>query len=230
LAQEQVEEALREMHIRVLGDALGPIFHALYEEVVWLHAKWLEYRKLYAHSPERIKLLNNQAQFFFRILQDVLWNDVLLHIARVTDRPVSWQSSNATLQALGPRIADEALRSTVTSLVQRAIEASSFAKQWRDKRLAHLDFAEATRESTTLLPPVSRQNVEDALLAIREVMNAVYGHYFDTSVGFEHFLAVHDAELLVYHLRVAARAEQQERARLEAGTPSPEDLAPLPDA
>jgi len=173
LAQEQAEEALREKHIRVLGDALGPIFHALYEEVVWLHAKWLEYRKLYAHSPERIKLLNDQAQFFFRILQDVLWNDVLLHIARLTDRPVSWQSANATLQALGPRIADEALRSNVTSLVQRAIEASSFAKQWRDKRFAHLDFDEATRESTTLLPPVSRQNVEDALLAIREVMNAV---------------------------------------------------------
>ena len=44
-----------------LGATLGPLYHALNKEVTWLHAKWLEYRKLYAESEERVDLLNGTA-------------------------------------------------------------------------------------------------------------------------------------------------------------------------
>ena len=65
----------------------APTFDALRDQATWLHAKWLESRKLYAHSPQRIELLRGTAGFFFHVVQDVLWDDVVLGLAWNTDAP-----------------------------------------------------------------------------------------------------------------------------------------------
>jgi len=65
-----------------LGPVLGPIFDALYNKVVWLHAKWNQYRVLNGESAARVQLLNRAAGFFFTIIQTVLWEDILIDIAR----------------------------------------------------------------------------------------------------------------------------------------------------
>src|SRR2546430_16292006 len=59
--------------------------NALWNEVAWLHAKWHEYKELYGEKPPRLELLNRASGFFFRIVQDTLWENTLLHLARLTD-------------------------------------------------------------------------------------------------------------------------------------------------
>ena len=81
----QTSEDVEKAHLEAFGPNMGPLYHALEDEVTWLHAKWLEYRKLFAKSKESVDFLNETARFFFRVVQDVLWDDVLLHIARLTD-------------------------------------------------------------------------------------------------------------------------------------------------
>src|SRR5579862_352192 len=83
-----------------MGPDLGPVFFALFKEVVWLHAKWQEYRALFGHSPERVDLLNRNAAFFFRVVEDSLWEDVLLHISRLTDPIRSGGNENLSVQCL----------------------------------------------------------------------------------------------------------------------------------
>ena len=102
----------------MLGPVLGPLFHALYDEVTWLHAKWKQYRILFAESPERIELLNGIAGFFFRVIQDVLWEDVVLHIARLTDPSRSFGKDNLTLLRLAGTVQEPALSLEVANLVE----------------------------------------------------------------------------------------------------------------
>ena len=72
-----------------MGPRLGPVYNALWNEVAWLHAKLHEYKQLYGEKPARLELLNRAAGLFFRIVQDTLWEDTLLYLARLTDPPRS---------------------------------------------------------------------------------------------------------------------------------------------
>src|SRR5437867_12009636 len=109
MSESKTAEQVRDERLQVLGRIVGPLYHALYGEVTWLHAKWKQYRILFAESPERIELLNGVAGFFFRVIQDVLWDDVLLHIVRLTDPPRSVGKDNLTLFRLAESVQERAL-------------------------------------------------------------------------------------------------------------------------
>ena len=50
MAQSKTAQQVRDEHVSVLGPDLGSLYNALYNEVTWLHAKWNQYRILFAES------------------------------------------------------------------------------------------------------------------------------------------------------------------------------------
>src|SRR5438552_8389482 len=68
-------------YITKMGEALGTQFAEFW------HMKWLEFAELFGTKDSRVDLMNEAAPRFFRVVQDVLWEDTLLHIARLMDRP-----------------------------------------------------------------------------------------------------------------------------------------------
>jgi hypothetical protein len=84
MAIHRSSEEVLEHYVSDMGPNLGPVFHRLWNDCVWLHLKWREYRSVFGSSEERIELLNSAARGFFGIVQDVLWQDILLHICRFT--------------------------------------------------------------------------------------------------------------------------------------------------
>ncbi len=79
------EQALQK-YTRDMGPQLGPLYHALSNEAVWLHVKWDQYVLLYGHSPERVALLNKAAAHLSWVIQEILHDEILLHMTRLTDR------------------------------------------------------------------------------------------------------------------------------------------------
>src|SRR6266404_1158399 len=75
--------------IQKMGEVLGQQYHALWQELSWLHAKWNEYVELFGKKSSRIELLNQAAPSFFHLVQTSLWEDILLHIACLTNPPTS---------------------------------------------------------------------------------------------------------------------------------------------
>ncbi|NLG66066.1 MAG: hypothetical protein GX537_10730, partial [Actinobacteria bacterium] len=139
-----------------------------------LHAKWQQYRKLYGTSPERVDLLNDSAAFFFGIIDTVMWHDILLHITRLTDPPRTAGKANLTLTRLPDGITDQELSSAVATLVHDAVAKSDFARDWRNRRIGHSDLALALQDPrATPLKNTSRQSIENALAALRRVMNKI---------------------------------------------------------
>ena len=224
MAENKTAEQVQGEHLRALGPTLGPLYHALYNEVTWLHAKWQQYRILFADSSERVDLLNGVAGFFFHVIQDVLWKDVVLHIARLTDPPQSVGKDNLTLLRLSAAIQAPALSVEIANLVAQARTDAEFARVWRNRHLAHSDLALAVGDRATPLPGISRESMERALASLRAVLNRIEEHFWRSEVAFAHFLASDDAESLAYYLKVAVDAESRQRERLLQGRAIPEDF------
>lgn len=217
-------EEVKADHLQVLGPRLGPLYHELYYEVVWLHAKWKQYRHLYA-TAENVELLNEAAGFFFGVVQRVMWDDALLHVARLMDPPRSMGKDNLTLLRLPEVVENAALSARVAPLVEAAVSACGFARDLRNRRLAHQDLQLALDSGAEPLPGVSRAQMEEALAAMRAVLNEIEGHYWNSSTAFEHVLAPRsDAESLTHYLSEALKAERKQLERWSRGEVLPEDL------
>jgi hypothetical protein len=184
-----------------MGAQLGPVFFALYKEVVWLHAKWQEYRELFGHSEERVELLNRNAGFFFRIVEDSLWEDVLLHISRLTDPPRSAGKDNLSVQCLAPLVPDASLKARVEALASECVARAAFAREHRNKRLAHADLLYSLNREAFPLSGISRAHVEEILLSLRDLMNSLDNRYRDTTMAYEHFITSNGATTLVARLQ-----------------------------
>lgn len=214
--------------LAVLGPELGPLFHALDNEVSWLHAKWKQFRHLYA-TPETVDLLNEAAGFFFRVVQDMMWEDAVLHVTRLTDPPSTGRKHkkhNLTLLRLPPAIALAELSTRVGGFVAKAEAAAAFARDWRNRHIAHRDLHLALGSGAEPLMAASRSHMETALSHIRDAMNAVNGHYWGSMTDYVRFLAHDDAAALTHNLRAALAARKRKHKRWSEGIYLPEDFKP----
>jgi hypothetical protein len=161
MAEHRTAEEVRDRHMRDLGPELGAVYNVLSNDVTWLHAKWEQYRHLFAKSEQRIELLNETAGYFFRIIQDTIFEDIVLGLARLTD-PIQTgkgqKQQNLTLRRLPSLVSDAQLRLELNALVKVALDVCATPLVWRNKRLAHRDLSVALailfRAS---VGPISRQ-------------------------------------------------------------------------
>ena len=221
-------EDIRKKHLNTLGPELGPVYNALYNKCAWLHIKWQQYIELYGTKPERIDLLNRAAGLFFRVVQDSLWEDTLLHLTRLTGPPRSAGKDNLTVQRLPTLIADEKFRIEIQNLVKAAVDETAFAKDWRNRHIAHDDLARAIKDpKAKMLAPASRKHVKDALRAISRILERINEFYFKSTVFFDHISTTADgAESLLYVIRDGVEAEERLQQRLRDGKLEVEDWKP----
>jgi hypothetical protein len=168
-----------------MGAALGNILYELNNQIVLLHIRWKSYRELFGTSPDTIALLNATAPAFFYDLERVMWEDVLLHLCRFTDREQTMGRDNLTIQRMPP-LMEVTIKDELKRLVDLAVDKTGFARDWRNRRLAHSDLALALNPAVQPLATSSRHDVEDALAALRAVMNCVESHYVGCPVSYEH--------------------------------------------
>ncbi len=207
-------EQVRAESIAAMGDQLGQLHYDLGNELSWLHIKWAQYRELFGADPAHIALLNETAPFFFGFIQTTLFEDVLLAITRLTDPPGTKGQTNLSLRSLVPLLKPGKLREELQHLLDKLDAKAAFARDWRNRRLAHRDLATYRDEHPRTLAPATRQAVESALSAIRAVLNVLENHFLDGPVAYE--LSIEgpgNAKALLYHLQRSVRAEQDELER-----------------
>jgi len=179
------------------------IYVEIWQEVVWVHSKWNIFLQLYSDS-ETIALLNNTAPSYFRICQDVLLDDIMLSICRLTDPAQTGGKTNLSLRRLVDNIEankNDKLKDIVKKILDLAEPNFEFARDHRNRRIAHNDLQ--TRMKTHLEPLSSYTNdkVNDALKNIGNVMNVVQHHYESSETLYSHCISPDDGNDLLYWLR-----------------------------
>jgi hypothetical protein len=93
-----------------MGGPLGVQYAELWQELTQLNITWSEFMELYGTKPSRIELMNRSAGHFFKMVQDSLWEGLMLHIARLTDRSMVSGRTNLTLHNLPALIPDATVK------------------------------------------------------------------------------------------------------------------------
>ena len=161
MARNLTADEVREEHLASMGPHLGPVYNALWNEVAWLHAKWHEYKELYGEKPPRLELLNRASGFFFRIVQDTLWENTLLHLARLTDPSRSAGRQNLTVLQLPSLVNDPGLREQLEALLTEAKSKAEFARDWRNRHIAHRDLDKALGKGAEPLAAAVPSRIHD---------------------------------------------------------------------
>jgi len=228
MASERTAAEARADHIAKMGDEIGLIYDALWQELARVHKKWAEYVSLFGTSSTRIDLLNKVAPSLFRTVQDSLWEDVLLHLARITDSPRSMGKNNLSVRRLAQIVASAPIAPKVDELVTTALKTTEFVRDWRNRKLAHRDLDLALGNHVEPLALASRAAVKTALSSLTDVLNAVSMHYLDSTTMFEFVADRGDSISLLYVIRDGLRYDEDRRARTRRGEYNSQDLRPDP--
>ena len=224
LTAEEIEHECLE----AMGSDLGRVYYRLENECLWLHLKWSDYTILFGTKQQRIELLNSAAPAFFNLIQDTMWENLLVHICRLMDPPKSHGKPNLTLQCL-PQLVNLEARPDVEKHLEFAKSRCAFASDWRNRRIAHRDLGLALKEAEPLAA-ASRIKVKDALESIGAVLNAVKLRYTGSTASYDPiFSGRGNAMSLLHVLRDGVQARAAKRGRLISGSPTPDDLEAQPD-
>lgn len=223
MAKHQTSQDVLKEHISIMGEDLGILFNALYNESLWLMYIWKEYIEIYGTKESRVKLVNEAAPFFFYTVQRTLWDNTLLGICRITDPPETLGKRNVTFQAIPNFITDEPLKATIDDLVKGLLEKSGFCRDWRNRRISHNDYILKTNPTVKPLEPASVEKVNKVFEGIERLINQIQLHYLGSTLLFDFIEAHRGARSLLYVIDDGLKREKEKMERRKAGIMSPED-------
>jgi AbiU2 len=221
-------EQAKQDYVDKMGEPLGAQFAELWQEVADLHEKWLEFVELFGAKESRIDLINRAAPRFFRIVQDLLWEETLLHIARLTDKQNNHPTKRRlTLRNLSQLVKDPTAKRSAEALFAKVERDAEFCRDWRDRHIAHLNLALAIDDpSAQPLLPASRKQVDQVLDGIVALLNAVSSHYKDSESFFRLGASAGGAVSLLYIIDAGLKAQEARRQRLHQGKYTNDDIGP----
>tara|TARA_Y100001980_G_C14516058_1_gene291379 strand:- start:568 stop:1245 length:678 start_codon:yes stop_codon:yes gene_type:complete len=176
MGRHQTAEEVKQEYIEKLGDEFGNFFDRIRNEVIFLHFKWSEFEELYS-KEDRIELMNKISPNFYFYLQNLLLDDVILGITRLTE-PKSDRKGNARLTLWSfSNFTTPPLKGEVSKLLKRIKKEASFSYDRRNRKIAHFDKDLALNEHAKPLKIASREKINKVIDSIAELMNLIQGHY-----------------------------------------------------
>lgn len=219
--QSSVE--VRRNNISAMGTDLGELFTVLSEELTMLTWQFQELAELYGGNGNRHEIMNRVAPFFFWLLQRSWWDECLLSVTRLLAPIESMGKANLTFQRLPDLISDGEVKASIAKRVAALLTLAAFAKEWRNKRLAHRDLAHALNKAPAKLPPATLGDVWVVLREMAGILNEVEHRYCKSETWYESPIT-HGVMSLLYTLRDGLRREEVRLDRLNAtGEYRPED-------
>jgi hypothetical protein len=176
------------------------IYFTLMERIASLKTKWEHYRQLYGTSPEIIKLLNETAPKFFGLVERTLHDDMLLHICRLTDPESTGKSKNLSIRRLINFSHEANFSRQLNKEIDHCIYYSKYARDWRNKMLAHDDLARALDPLSFPIKKHSRACMQNTVNSMVDVFNMAHKEIFGSRYDFDYLVPLGDKQALLYAL------------------------------
>lgn len=207
----------RHEYVAQFGAELGPAFHRLHDDFFTLVVNWQEYRKAFGKNPGRIELMNAAAGMFFRIAQDALWDDLLMRLCRLTDKEIVARKETLSIRAL-VQLVPATLKDDVARKVDHAVDQTAWARDVRNRRLAHTDRLLALQDArATPLPPETRRRFGDAVAAVHEVLSYINVRVTGSSIASMVLTRGDDAEDMLRVLKDGLAVQERRIEKLRNG-------------
>ncbi len=192
---------------------LSQKFCPLWQEVALLHVRWAEYKELFGTGRERVLLLNATAPRFFRGIQKVLWEGIVLQIARLTEPTESGDNRGLTIGVLPGLVENGGVAESLAELVLVAMQESGYCRAWRNKRMMHMETGHGSDGRVRQLRGDRRLGVERALRSISAVLMAFARHRGCAGATFESEGDTAGVGALLEVLEDGLRAKREQKAQ-----------------
>jgi hypothetical protein len=219
-------EEVRRDQIEKMGFELGSLFNLLYNEIIWLHYKWSEFEELYGTKESRIQIENQSAPFFFFIIQKVLWENILLGIARITDTEKSRGKKNITIQALPRLIHDEKLKRKLESSIKNILKKTEFCRDLRNRWISHYDYELSINDTAKPLENATRLLVTESLEEIEKLINILLNDYFKSTLMLKVIKSSNGSLALLQVLSDGLKERANYLKRISTRSLDPDDIYP----
>jgi hypothetical protein len=121
------------------------------------------------------------------------------------------------LLGLGDLIDNDQLSAKLKVLTERLLKQSEFCRDWRNKLIAHRDLTVALNGAADQIQGGSRDNVNEILNTMAEIMNAISLHYLESSTHFRFDDHSGGALGMLYVLDDGIKLEKERFDRVLAG-------------
>ena len=176
------------------------LYEKIRRDLVRLHADWQIFKQLFTKSDERYATLNNTAPGFFRLIRDMLVDNAVISLSRLTD-PKSFESLVRLVMVLKSQIDHELHSELELALADIQLKCEDI-RQHRDRRVAHSERSGGPptfEGGPTQLPPITRKKIEGAMADMAELMNKALGAFTGDYQIYEPAVTG-DSEALVFYL------------------------------
>ncbi|WP_238399364.1 hypothetical protein [Pseudomonas chlororaphis] len=195
------EDEKRVQCVKSMGGELGVMYCDLNDQLVEVLILWEQFEQLFGVNEETVQVLNSSAPSFFGIVQVQFLDAVMLGISRLTDSPENKSQKNLSIRAIPPLVSDLNVRKQVNDALKVALGATKFARDHRNKRIAHSDLLHVQRCSAKPLPPATREKIKGGLDSICTVLETLNGHYRQSEFAYDTLIYGGGAESVVSLLR-----------------------------
>ncbi|MBK7438666.1 MAG: hypothetical protein IPI77_18385 [Saprospiraceae bacterium] len=173
-------EVTKQGYIDKMGVEFGKVFHSLRNELIWLSIKWMEFQILYT-KESRVALLNKAAPVFSHMLQNILLENIILSMAKITDQEKSGKYKSITTLLLPGYIDNVDLKHRIDLTVKKLSSLSKSFKDLRDKKIAHKDFSWQLNDTGTNFFWPSLESIREFLTLCYEMMNEIELYYMQAT-------------------------------------------------
>lgn len=206
---------------KVLGNELGTLYAHLSAEYLDLNYKWKEFVTLFGTNPERIDLLNQSASQFWAYIHNVLFEDILLHIARLTDKEMTTGKKNLSIQGFLNIRANKKFENQLQKAINKVVKDANFCRVWRNKRIAHIDYDYRTNDKYKLAP-ATRAKVSRCIEGIYKILNLIEKNFFHAET-ISDSPSINGALDLLFVIDDGLRFVRERETRLRSGKALPHD-------
>lgn len=177
----QSAKEIKQEYIEKMGPELGKIFYSIRNDLILLTDKWNEFETLYTIKT-RVKLFNHVAPFFSFLVQNIMWENLILSIARLIDPKESTWRKTISFQTIPEYIVDGNLKNKINLRIQNLIEIGRFSKDWRNRKIAHKEFDLIINdEKAKPLETIKINSIKEFLAEFHTFLNEIDSHYLNST-------------------------------------------------
>ena len=173
----------------------------LNNDLIWTKHYVNQYKKLFLQNDKRLSLLNKTARGFFRDIQRMLWDEMIISVARLMDPYEQGKHRNLSLQTLIvlAKENDWEFESEISDLVIKARKLSEPVIMHRMKRIAHRDLPTAMKKVS--IDKLGIKELDDSLTLAGQALNVIYSNLTD-SIWSWNLVPEHDVDALIHYLKL----------------------------
>ena len=156
---------------------LRVVYVYMYQDVLSLNIRWVEFSILYGTSEDHIEVMNKTASHFFGTIQEGLLESIIIQISRLMECPGTGKRKNLSIRQFPKMIQNSTLKEKVEKLICSTEKVVEPCEKWRNKRYAHRDKNTVLHPETNPLPQLLQQNIREAIDAITNILDVIRSHY-----------------------------------------------------